>query len=83
MITVIEQTTNERKEEIKNLFNTIKPLLDDGYNYKTALIKIGRINKNTHPARRGWFKELTDYGTEKGYKYEDYIYKKRKYDNIW
>ena len=74
MITVIEQTTAERQEETKQLFEQIKPLLDEGYSYMTACIMVGRCNKETRTVHysRSWFSDLKEYGKSQGYDYKDY-----------
>ena len=36
MITVIEQTTAERRAETRELFNSIRPYLDNGHGYRSA-----------------------------------------------
>ena len=75
MITVVEQSTSERMEETRRLFNEIKPYLDEGFGFHTSLEKIGRINKNTRLNRRnGWFRDLVEYGESQGYSYGDYIF---------
>ena len=76
MITIVEQTTAERNEETKKLFESIKPYLDDGFNYRRALILVGRIGKNTKLNKRtGWFRDLTEYGGSQGYDYYDFKFK--------
>lgn len=72
MITVISQTTQERENETIDLFNNIKPLLDDGYSYISALRKLGRITDKGRVFQRGWFKDLIRYGGTQGYPYEVY-----------
>ena len=73
MITIVEQTTNERKQETLDLFEQIKPYLDEGYNYRRALIIVGRITENSRiSTRRGWFRDLIKYGASQGYNYHDY-----------
>lgn len=73
-IKVIEQSTNERNRETEELFQEIKPLLDDGFTYMMALIQIGKVLKGKHNGcyNRGWFKDLKNYGATQGYRYEDY-----------
>ncbi len=69
-ITVITKTTNERNQETKELFEKIKPLLDDGMIYSTAVKKVTgrtRVRKEL-----GWFKELIEYGESQGYSYREY-----------
>jgi hypothetical protein len=69
-IKVIEQSTQERELETKQLFQKIEPLLRQGYTYRDSLKKIGRITPNSTPSiMYGWFKELIDYGKRKGYPY--------------
>jgi hypothetical protein len=70
MITVTEQSTSERLSETKQLFESIKPLLDNGCTYRQALKEIGRITPKSNPnIRHGWFRHLIDYGTSQGYPY--------------
>ena len=47
MITVITQSTNERKQETREDFNGLKPFLDKGYSYNKALREAGLINSPT------------------------------------
>jgi len=80
MITVIEQTTSERQAETAYLFKTIKPLLDNGYSYMGALVKIGKVpHKYRHSYyNQAWFRDLKEYGEQQGYDYETYSGKGRK-----
>ena len=70
-IRVISQDTSERDRETVELFNQIKPLLDDGYFYSSAvrLIKGGCHSKFY---QRSWFKDLVRYGESQGYLYDEY-----------
>lgn len=77
-ITVISQTTAERREETRQLFEQIKPLLDDGYTYSSALIKIGRTKKKNRVYQQAWFRELKEYGEQLGYPYHKYKGKRGK-----
>ena len=81
MITVISQSTAERNEETQNLFEQIKPLLDDGYGYMSALVQIGRVtriqSKNGY-YRHAWYRDLVEYGESQGYNYQEYSGRKRK-----
>ena len=72
MIKVIEQTTAERNAETRNLFNSIRPYLDDGHTYRTALIEVGRIGNSGGHFTQSWFRELTKYGETQGYPYAEY-----------
>ena len=80
MITVISQTTSERNEETRQLFETIRPLLDKGYSYMGACIHIGRVPSNTRNSyyKRQWFRDLREYGESQGYDYDTYSGKGRK-----
>ena len=80
MITVIEQTTSERKQETKELFEQIRPLLDKGYGYNTALRKINKISSwsQGHYYQQAWFRDLREYGESQGYSYRKYSGKGRK-----
>lgn len=62
MITVIEQSTSEREQEIIDLFNEIKPLLDEGHSYASALNTI-----DPSLARSRACKKIKDYGETQGY----------------
>ena len=81
MIKVITQSTSERNEETKSLFEAIRPLLDAGYGYMNALIKIGFVEKvalKHNYYNRAWFKDLKAYGKSQGYPYAEYSGKGRK-----
>lgn len=62
MITVIEQSTQERKQEIIDIFNQIRPLLDEGHSYLSALNTI-----DPSIARSRQSKEIINYGETQGY----------------
>ena len=74
MITVVEQTTNERREEARQLFEQIKPYLDEGYSYMNACVLVGRckVNLRNQYYKYGWFKDLKEYGEAMGYPYIKY-----------
>lgn len=74
-ITVIQQTTAERNKETRELFERIKPLIDDGYSFRQALIKLGYRVSNT---RNGWYKDLVDYAQTQGYDHNEYKWKRKK-----
>lgn len=71
MITVIERSTSEYNQEIKNNFNKIQPFLDDGYSYTQACIIVGLASSRSCSSLR-WFKDLKKYGETQGYPYKDY-----------
>ena len=66
VIKVIQQSTSDRKQETINLFNKIKPYLDDGYSFTRALKLCGYTVYNY---KSGWFKHLIDYARTQGYDY--------------
>ena len=73
MITVISQNTAERQEETRELFNNIRPYLDNGYNYTSALKKIGKISSKHRVYQTSWFRDLKEYGETQGYPYHKYM----------
>lgn len=67
-MTIIEQTTEERNNEIRELFEAIKPLLDDGCPFTRALVEVGRIPyTGSFTGSRGWGKDLVEYAKTQGY----------------
>lgn len=72
MITIIEQSTSERNNETKLLFEQIRPLLDGGYNYHEAVRIVKNDSEKAHYYRFGWFNDLKRYGESQGYPYKDY-----------
>lgn len=79
-IRVIETSTTERNRETEQLFKEVKPLLDEGYSYMTALIEIGKVTPNLRPHAytTGWFNDLKEYGKTQGYPYHMYRWRRRK-----
>lgn len=67
MIKVVSQTTDERRQEIRELFEKIRPLLDDGYSYRQAVIKVKNISSASNVAKYAWFRDVVKYGKEHGY----------------
>ena len=77
MMRVIEQTTAERNEETERLFNAIRPLLDEGHSYHSA-VKVVKNEKGegVRYYSQRWFADLKEYGERNGYPY-------RKYSGRW
>ena len=64
-ITVVEQTTAERKAELLELFDKCKPLLIRGYSLRMAVQKAKDIKHvNTKLA---WYRDLKEIAIEQGY----------------
>ena len=63
-INVISQTTAERKEEIIQLYEKVKPYLDDGVGLWTAVKTVRGKAFSTNVA---WYRELRMYCRKQGY----------------
>lgn len=70
MITVKTTTSKERSEEIKELFDKMKPYLDEGLSYRKALNKVKKTNVSY--SQRRWYRDLVEYGESQGYEYRKY-----------
>ena len=73
---VIERSTQDYENEIKSLFESIKPLLDKGYTYPQALQKVK--NCRTINTTNKWYKNVLAYGESKGYTADIYNRARRK-----
>ncbi|WP_405286592.1 hypothetical protein [Methanobrevibacter sp.] len=67
-IKVIEQNTNERNQQTIQLFQKIKPYLDEGHSFTRALTICGY---KVYNYKSGWFKHLIDYAKTQGYDYNE------------
>ena len=76
-IKVITQSTSERLQETKELFEKIKPFLDDGEIYTNACMKVKNLKRRPRIREGGWFRDVIEYGETQGYKYEDYSYRRK------
>ena len=77
MIKVIEQSTAERRQETIDLFNKVKPLVDDGWAFRQAVLHItGKTSIGTQ--KRGWYRDLCEYAKTQGYNPKDYEWIRRK-----
>lgn len=66
MITVKETSSEERQNEMVELFEKIRPFLEQGISYSTAY-KILTGEKHNTFTRRRWWKDLLDYGKKQGF----------------
>ena len=66
MIKVIEKTTQQRKEETVELFNEVKPLLDEGIPFYKAVKKVKNLSHFGF-ANQAWYREVRDYAKSQGY----------------
>ena len=60
-IKVICKSTKEREQEIIDLFNKAKPYLDEGFSYRSALIKALGKEPNSNFSHFSWYKEFMEY----------------------
>lgn len=67
MVKVISQTTAERNRETQELFEKIRPLLDEGYSYRQAVIKVKDISSTSNVVKYAWFRDVVEYGKKQGY----------------
>ena len=74
MIKIIQQSTAERKQETWELFEKIRPLLDQGYSFNKALTEVTDLSVTNY--RSGWFKDLIEYAKTQGYDYHEYKWKR-------
>ena len=77
-IKVICQSTKEREQEIIDLFNKAKPYLDDGFSYRSALIKVLGKEPNSSFSHFSWYKEFMRYADAHGYSKAEYRYKRTR-----
>ena len=61
-ITVITQTTAERRQETIDKYNECKPYLDKGMSLTGALRELGYAHSN-----QAWIRDLFKYAESKGY----------------
>ena len=77
-IKVICQSTKERKQEIIDLFNKAKPYLDDGFSYRSAIIKALGLNSNNSHGNAKWYRDFVEYADAHGYPKTEYRYKRTR-----
>ena len=75
---VISQSTKEREQETIDLFNKAKPYLDDGFSYRSALIKILGKEPNSSFSDARWYKDFVEYADAHGYPKSEYRYKRTR-----
>lgn len=67
MITVITQSTSERKQETREDFKRIKSFLDKGYSYNKALREVGLISTTQSWCARARTRDVIEYAKKQGY----------------
>ena len=77
-IKVICQSTKEREQETIDLFNKAKPYLDDGFSYRSALIKLLGKEPNSNFSQMRWYKDFMEYADAQDYSKEEYRYKRTR-----
>ena len=66
MISIVEQSTAERGQETRELFDKVKPFLDEGLSYDKALKQAGLMTANSWK-QRAYTRDLVDYAKKQGY----------------
>lgn len=66
MIKVIETSSEDRQKELEELFEKMRPYLENGFSYSRAY-KIITGLKHSAFAKRRWWKDLLEYGEKQGY----------------
>lgn len=69
-IKVVCKTSDERTNELKCLFDKMKPYLEEGKSYNQALCIVKKTK--TSYSHTQWFKDLVKYGESQGYPKENY-----------
>ena len=77
-IKVISQSTKEREQETIDLFNKAKPYLDEGFSYRSAIIKALGLNPNSGFSTMGWYRDFVEYADAHGYPKTEYTYKRTR-----
>jgi hypothetical protein len=78
-IMIIERTTEDCLNETINLFLLIKPLLDQGESYSSAVKQVHK----TPSSNLAWYKDLIKYGESQGYPYQDYMRKRKPHEHTY
>ena len=78
-IMIIERTTEDCLNETINLFLLIKPLLDQGESYSSAVKQVHK----TPSTNLAWYKDLIKYGESQGYPYQDYMRKRKPHEHTY
>lgn len=71
MISVVETSSEERTKEMKEIFEKMRPYLDNGFSYTKAYQMISGLRHNSF-SQRWWWKELVKYGESQGYDKNNY-----------
>ena len=76
---IIERTQEDCMNETINLFLLIKPLLDQGESYSSAVKQVHK----TPSTNLAWYKDLIKYGESQGYPYQDYMRKRKPHEHTY
>ena len=75
---VISQSTKEREQETIDLFNKVKPYLDEGCGYRSAVRKALGLNPNHPRSNAKWYRDFIEYADAHGYPKSEYRYKRTR-----
>lgn len=64
---VIETSTAERRQETRELFDKVKPFLDDGLSYDKALKQAGIMGTGLSWRQRAYTRDVVELAKEHGY----------------
>lgn len=63
-IKVIERSTADRRKELAEFFEELRPYLDEGMTLRKAVNTVRGVEVSS---QRAWYKELREYAKEQGY----------------
>lgn len=66
MISIVEQSTAERRRETRELFDKVKPFLDEGLSYDKALKQAGVMSARSWK-QRAYTRDVVELAKKQGY----------------
>lgn len=63
---IVEKSSAERDQEAEDLFDEIKPLLDQGLTIRKAVREVKGLNHNSF-TNQDWYKRVYEIGVSNGY----------------